>query len=517
MLARRYELVQRLAAGDVAEVWRGMDVVLARPVAVKLLQGGFWDRADVLARFRAGARRAGSVVHQNIARVYDYDEPGSGHPPFLVMEFVDGPTLSAILNAGPMAPARVMDLLAQTAAGLHAAHQAGLVHGDVTPATLMLTGDGVVKIIGFGMPPAAPGEGGPVGAAPYLAPERRRGDPGSPVADVYSLGIIGYQCLTSMLPIGSGTPNPGQVSKDHRWPPVSDPVPREVAALVSHLAATCPADRPRTAGEVARRASELRDRLNGPRFGQPYAARAGDGQPAREIDCAQLDQLGAVASTQPLPRVGHKLSGRWMSLPVAAAVAVLAAFVLIGVIGHRPAHQAAVAKTATVNVNGAALRGLPVAAVRGKLRRLGMQVRVLWRPSTRVPAGRVLAVRPAGDLPIGTLVVVVAAVRPTGLGHSASSARHRSLRPRAGSSPTQSASPTPSASQTPSPSPSPSPSPPSPSPTPSASATPSASPGTSRRARRAASSVPWPSSAANGVKAGMQVMIWPAQLRAVAN
>src|ERR1700744_498167 len=126
-LGQRYELVERVGAGGYGEVWRGRDLVLNRPVAVKLLHAGYAQDGEALARFRAEARHAGSLAHENIARVYDYGEPENGQS-YLVMELVEGPSLAGVLAGGPLDARRTMDVVAQVAAGLQAAHTAGLIH-----------------------------------------------------------------------------------------------------------------------------------------------------------------------------------------------------------------------------------------------------------------------------------------------------------------------------------------------------------------------------------------------------
>ena len=118
---------------------------------MKLLQAGYAQHAEILVRFRAEARHAGSLSHPAIARVYDYGEPDPPHRPFLVMELVDGRSLAQELAGGPLDPVRTMDVVAQAAAGLHAAHLSGLVHRDIKPANLLLSGDGQVKITDFGI------------------------------------------------------------------------------------------------------------------------------------------------------------------------------------------------------------------------------------------------------------------------------------------------------------------------------------------------------------------------------
>ncbi len=267
-LDHRYQLDSRVAAGGYGEVWRATDLVLGRPVAVKLLLAQHVQQAQTLARFRAEAQRAGALTHQNIARVYDYVEPRPPQPPFLVMELIDGPSLAQVLERGPLLPARVMDILAGAASGLQAAHDAGLVHRDIKPANLLLTRDGTVKITDFGISYAADSapmtaSGMLLGTAGYMAPERLGGGPVTGAADLYALGIVGYECLAGSAPF-SGTPLEIAVAhRDRPLPPLPGSVPPSVAALIGALTAKDPAARPATAGEVARAAAGERDWLNG--------------------------------------------------------------------------------------------------------------------------------------------------------------------------------------------------------------------------------------------------------------
>ena len=145
VLKNRYRLDERIAVGGMGEVWRGTDLALAREVAIKLLRPEYVQDEECLARFRAEGRHTASLSDPNIAQVYDYFEPVPPEPGFLVLELVDGQSLARLLDAGPLDPARTMGIIAQAAAGLQAAHAAGVVHRDIKPGNLLVSGDDQVK------------------------------------------------------------------------------------------------------------------------------------------------------------------------------------------------------------------------------------------------------------------------------------------------------------------------------------------------------------------------------------
>ncbi len=273
VLADRYRLDDRIAAGGMGEVWRAFDLVLGRPVAVKLLRDEYAQHPETLERFRAEARHTAAVSHPGIAQMYDYGEPGPAQPPFLVMELVEGAPLTQLLARGPLDPARVMDMVAQAAAGLYAAHAAGLVHRDIKPGNLLVSPDGTVKITDFGIAYAAGSApltrtGALIGTPAYLAPERVAGASAGPASDLYSLGIVAYECLAGAQPF-TGTPM--EVALAHQYqslPPLPPAVPLPAAALVAELTARDPAARPADAGEVAARAARLRDALSSAHAGR---------------------------------------------------------------------------------------------------------------------------------------------------------------------------------------------------------------------------------------------------------
>ena len=248
MLNRRYRLTARIAAGGMGEVWRGTDELLGRAVAVKLLSDRHAADEQFRARFRAEARYAASLSHPGIARVYDYGESavgpaGNGRPgtstAYLVMELVEGEPLSATLARGRMSTGAALDVVAQAASALAAAHEAGIVHRDVKPGNLLITPEGQVKITDFGIARAALAaqltqSGMVMGTAQYVSPEQATARPVTTATDIYSLGVVGYECLAGRRLSPRKLPSPWRsrtstsrrrrclTTYPHRWRPWSD-------------------------------------------------------------------------------------------------------------------------------------------------------------------------------------------------------------------------------------------------------------------------------------------------------
>jgi len=255
-LSGRYRLERRLGSGGMGSVWRAHDQLLGRDVAIKLVDPGTTaDRLGSGERLRREARAVGALAHPGVARLFDYCDTAEGA--FLVMELAEGESLAAQLIRGPIPVARAVDIAAQCADALDAAHRAGVVHRDVKPSNIMLTPRGV-KLVDFGIASTA-GEsaltaaGRVLGTAAYLAPERATGRPATSAADLYSLGVVLYQMLAGRLPFRAEDPVSMMYAHTAADPlPLSGDVPAALAEICRALLAKTPEARPRTGAAVAR-------------------------------------------------------------------------------------------------------------------------------------------------------------------------------------------------------------------------------------------------------------------------
>jgi serine/threonine protein kinase len=307
----RYELGNRIAIGGMGEVWEAVDRVIGRTVAIKILKDEYLGDPGFLERFRAEARHAALVNHEGIANVFDYgEEEGSA---FLVMELVPGEALSTILERERvLSTDKVLDIIAQTASALQAAHAAGLVHRDIKPGNLLITPEGRVKITDFGIariadqvPLTATGQ--VMGTVQYLSPEQASGHPASPSTDIYSLGIVAYECLAGRRPFTGESQVAIAMAQINEQPPdLPVTVPEPVRRLVLSCIAKKPADRPASAAHLSRAAQALR---------------RGDVAAAAASVPAVLGAVPPTAATSILPSTGPYGSTQATTvLPSSAAV-----------------------------------------------------------------------------------------------------------------------------------------------------------------------------------------------------
>ncbi|MDN5930439.1 MAG: protein kinase [Pseudonocardia sp.] len=268
LIADRYQLDRRIAVGGMGEVWEASDTRLGRSVAVKVLRPELSDDEEFLHRFRIEARTVASLDHTGIAAVHDYgeDDPNDDgrRTAYLVMELVRGEPLSAVIARGPIDPAETLRIIEETARALQAAHECGFVHRDVKPGNILVRNDGLIKITDFGIAKAADAvpvtrSGMVMGTAHYIAPEQASGSEAGPAGDVYSLGIVGFECLAGHRPFRADSAVAvAMMQVRDEPPPLPSTVPLRVRELIESVLVKDPAQRYATGGEFAEAVAAVR-------------------------------------------------------------------------------------------------------------------------------------------------------------------------------------------------------------------------------------------------------------------
>src|SRR5262245_58626584 len=262
VVAGRYQLHTVLGRGGMATVWAGLDTRLDRPVAVKVLDWAASADAATVHRLDHEARTLARLTNPNIAPVYDVRK--QENVPYIVMEFVDGENLHQRLGRGPLGLRQTIAVAMGVCDALTAAHEAGVVHGDIKPDNILLSRAAMVKVCDFGIArlhqsarTASTVANTAVGTAEYMAPEQATGAPVTARTDLYALGCLLHATLSGRPPFVDGDPMRviwRQVNERPR--PVTAPgeaVPADLGALVDQLLAKDPAARPGSADQVRAR------------------------------------------------------------------------------------------------------------------------------------------------------------------------------------------------------------------------------------------------------------------------
>jgi serine/threonine-protein kinase len=277
LLDGRYRVVTKIATGGTSTVYRGLDTRLDRPVALKVMDTRYAGDRQFLTRFQMEARTVARLKNPGLVAVYD--QGLDGRHPFLVMELVEGGTLRELLaERGPMPPHAVAAVLRPVLGGLAAAHRGGLVHRDVKPENVLISDEGEVKIVDFGLVRAVAEAGITstsviLGTAAYLSPEQVKDGHASPRSDVYAAGIVAYELLTGQTPFtGDSALSIAYQRLDTDVAPPSSVirgVPELFDDLVVRATARDPAERYADAQEMGAELDAIADVLHLPDFRVP--------------------------------------------------------------------------------------------------------------------------------------------------------------------------------------------------------------------------------------------------------
>ncbi|HEU5051181.1 MAG TPA: serine/threonine-protein kinase, partial [Gemmatimonadales bacterium] len=300
----RYQVIERIGGGGMGVVYRGMDTRLDRPVALKFLVPRLRADDSAAERFRLEARAIAALDHPNICTLYEIGEGEGGHL-FLAMPLYDGETLQARIARGPLPVGEAVAIAIQVARGLAKAHARGIVHRDIKSSNVLITDDGIVKLLDFGIAKltgvALTGAAGPLGTTPYMSPEQVAGSPVDHRTDLWSLGVLLFEMLAGRKPFA------GQTASE-----VSEAIRRGDLPSLARQRADVPAPLERIVATALRKRREER-----------Y-------QSAQEFE-AELLTLGVTAALPagaitPSPPAGPQRAGRrarGLARGALAAVAVL--------------------------------------------------------------------------------------------------------------------------------------------------------------------------------------------------
>jgi len=326
-----YVILSPLGAGGMGEVYRARHVKLGREVAVKVLPAELASDPGRLHRFEREARAASALNHPNIVTIHDIDEHGGVH--YIAMELVAGATLRSMLGEGPLAPARLLPVAVQMAQGLAKAHEAGIVHRDLKPENVMVTADGLVKILDFGLAKlqpqgragtdagsnavtetAATREGVVLGTLPYMSPEQVSGQPVDARTDQFSLGVLLYEMACGQRPFRGETVAALASAILTASPPAPRSLRREIPPDLDAVIRTClekdPADRYASTAELARALRRCDERPRGGTGGVGVLLR----RPAVRVALA-LALIGAGAGVWLWARESRRRWARHEALP----------------------------------------------------------------------------------------------------------------------------------------------------------------------------------------------------------
>ncbi|MBE0417536.1 MAG: Stk1 family PASTA domain-containing Ser/Thr kinase [Coriobacteriia bacterium] len=305
VFGRRYRVTEKVGSGGMAEVYKAVDEVLGRTVAVKVLHPRFAADPTFVARFRQEAQAAANLSHPGIVNIYDWGRDDETY--YIVMEYVHGTDLKAIVEQrGALDPMKAAEYASQVCAALAVAHGYDIIHRDIKPHNIVLAPDGTVKVMDFGIARAGnttmTQTGSVLGTAHYVSPEQAQGRPLGPASDLYSLGIVLYELTTGRVPFDADTPVAvalKQVNEEPVPPRRTNPdIPRPLEAVIMRALQKDPSVRYSSAEEMR---ADLKRVLAGGSVDAPAAVAAG-GMDETSVMPAVGGAAAAESRIRPIPQ-----------------------------------------------------------------------------------------------------------------------------------------------------------------------------------------------------------------------
>lgn len=397
VFGRRYRVTEKIGTGGMADVYKAVDEVLGRTVAVKVLHPQYAADPNFVARFRQEAQAAANLSHPNIVNIYDWGQDDSIY--YIVMEWVRGTDLKTLLmERGPLDPMKAAEYGIQVASALSVAHGYDIIHRDIKPHNIVLTPEGSVKVMDFGIARAGnttmTQTGSVLGTAQYISPEQAQGRSLTPASDLYSLGIVLYELTTGRLPFEGDTPVAvalKQVNEEAVPPRKINPnIPASLEAVIMRAMRKNPAERYAAA-------SEMRDDLRRVVSGAPVAA--APGLAATSVMPAVQREEHAAAYAPRRAAVAAKKRNPWPWIALAAAL------ILLGLLG---AWMTGLFGQKGVLVPD--LKGKTPAEARTLLQERKLTLgAVTTQTDANVPKGQIVDQSPAANTPVsqGAVIAVV--------------------------------------------------------------------------------------------------------------
>ncbi len=306
VFGRRYRAIEKIGSGGMAEVFKAVDEVLGRTVAVKVLHPRYASEPNFVARFRQEAQAAANLSHPSIVNIYDWGRDDETY--YIVMEYVNGTDLKTLIeDHGALDPMKAAEYGMQACAALAVAHGYDIIHRDIKPHNIVIAPDGTVKVMDFGIARAGnttmTQTGSVLGTAQYISPEQAQGRTLGPASDLYSLGVTLYELVTGRVPFDADTPVAVALKQVNEAPipprQVRPSVPVALDAVIMKAMSKSPSERYQSAAEMR---EDLKRVVNGEAMSAPPQAYNDQTSVMPAIERAERQRIAQAPQIRPVPQ-----------------------------------------------------------------------------------------------------------------------------------------------------------------------------------------------------------------------